>query len=128
MPFSSGHSPAEERVEQLVGNLLRVGVLVAAVVALAGGIAYLAQHGASIADYRTFRGEPPMLRTLGGILAGAVALDSHAIIQLAILLLIATPIARVLLTLVAFAVRKDWMYVVISAVVLGLLGFSLLGG
>jgi len=37
-------------------------------------------------------------------------------------------VARVLLTLIAFALRRDWMYVVISAIVLGALMFSLLGG
>jgi uncharacterized membrane protein len=124
----SGHSPAEERTEQLVGNLLRLGVLVAAAVTLLGGIAYLLQHGGVAVSYRAFRGEPPMLRTIAGILAGVAARDSRAVVQLGIVLLIATPIARVLLTLIAFAIRRDWLYVVITAVVLALLGSSLLWG
>jgi uncharacterized membrane protein len=55
-------------------------------------------------------------------------MEPTAIIQLGIVLLIATPIARVLLTLIAFAVRRDRMYVLISALVLVLLGYSLLAG
>ena len=45
MTTASGHAPAEERVEQMVGNLLRIGVLVAAAVALLGGIAQITRLG-----------------------------------------------------------------------------------
>lgn len=128
MPSRSGHAPAEERVEQLVGNLLRVGVLVAATVTLLGGIAFLVHHGALAPDHATFRGQPEMLSTLSGIIAGALALQPAAIVQLGIVLLIATPVARVLLTLVAFIIQHDWMYVLISAIVLALLGYSLFVG
>ena len=128
MATRSGHAPAEERVEQLVGNLLRVGVIVAAGVALLGGIAFLVHHGAMPPDHSIFRGEPEMLSTLTGIIAGVIALQPAAIVQLGIVLLIATPVARVFLTLVAFAVQRDWMYVLISAIVLALLGYSLFIG
>lgn len=125
---ASGHDADEERVEQMVGNLLRAGVLIAAFVAFAGGVAFLAQHGATAPAYHVFRGESTMLNTLGGVLHGVAALDTAALVQFGIILLIATPVARVLLTLLAFAIRRDWMYVVISAIVLGVLMFSLLGG
>jgi uncharacterized membrane protein len=115
-------------VEQLVGNLLRIGVFIAAVVAILGGIAYLLQHGGTRPDYAIFHGEPAALRSLTGIVTGAIALDRASVVQLGIILLIATPIARVLFTLVAFAVRRDWLYVIVSGIVLVLLGFSLLGG
>jgi uncharacterized membrane protein len=128
MATMTGHDPAEERVEQRVGNLLRVGVLVAAAVALLGGIAFHAQHGGSQPSYRVFRGEHSSLHTLHGIIGGVLALQTSAIVQFGIILLIATPIARVLLTLIAFAIRRDWMYVLISAIVLGVLGYSLLVG
>lgn len=127
-PGASGHSAADERVEQVVGNLLRLGVLVAAAVAFAGGVAFLAHHGNTVPAYHVFRGEPSMLNTLGGILHGVAALDTRAIVQFGIVLLIATPVSRVLLTLIAFAIRRDWMYVLISAIVLGALLFSLTGG
>ena len=58
MTTASGHAPAEERVEQMVGNLLRIGVLVAAAVALLGGIAFLIHHGSLTPDHSVFRGQP----------------------------------------------------------------------
>ena len=128
MTTASGHAPAEERVEQMVGNLLRIGVLFAAAVTLLGGIAFMIHHGALTPDHSVFRGQPEMLSSLTGVLAGAIALEPAAIVQLGIVLLIATPVARVLLTLIAFAIQRDWMYVLISAIVLVLLAYSLIVG
>jgi uncharacterized membrane protein len=112
----------------MVGNLLRVGVLVAAAVALLGGIAFMIHHGSLTPDHSVFRGQPSMLSSLSGVIAGAIALQPAAIVQLGIVLLIATPVARVLLTLIAFAIQRDWMYVLISAIVLVLLAYSLFVG
>ncbi|HEU4700474.1 MAG TPA: DUF1634 domain-containing protein [Gemmatimonadales bacterium] len=119
---------SEHEVEQLIGNLLRIGVLIAAAVALAGGIAWLAGHGHLRPDYREFRGQPDELRSVTGVIGGALALHSAAIVQLGLLLLIATPIVRVAFSLVAFAVQRDRLYVVVTAIVLGVLLFGLLGG
>ncbi|HEU6453446.1 MAG TPA: DUF1634 domain-containing protein [Gemmatimonadaceae bacterium] len=128
MTTASGHAPAQEHVEQMVGNLLRIGVLIAAAVTIAGGIAFMIHHGSLVPDHSVFRGQPEMLRTLTGVIAGAIALEPAAIVQLGIVLLIATPVARVLLTLIAFAIQRDWMYVLISAIVLALLTYSLVVG
>lgn len=128
MTGTSGHAPAEEHVEQMVGNLLRIGVLIAAAVTIVGGIAFMIHHGSLIPDHSVFRGQPAMLSSVSGVISGVLALEPAAIVQLGIVLLIATPVARVLLTLVAFAVQRDWMYVLISAIVLALLAYSLLVG
>jgi uncharacterized membrane protein len=126
MPLASGHSAADDRTEHVVGNLLRVGVLIAAAVALIGGVMYLLHAGSTQPDYRTFLGASSPLRSLAHIGRGVAAGEPEAIIQLGIVLLIATPIARVALTLVAFAKRKDRLYVAISAMVLALLAYGLL--
>jgi uncharacterized membrane protein len=115
----------DKRAEAIIGNLLRAGVTIAATIVFAGGIAYLVQHGAEIPDYKTFRGEPDRWRHVSGILKAAVALDSAAIIQLGLLLLIATPVARVAFSVFAFREERDWMYVVITLIVLALLLYSL---
>jgi uncharacterized membrane protein len=128
MTGTSGHAPAEEHVEQMVGNLLRIGVLIAAAVTIVGGIAFMIHHGSLVPDHSVFRGQPAMLSSVSGVISGVLALEPAAIVQLGIVLLIATPVARVLLTLVAFAVQRDWMYVLISAIVLALLAYSLLVG
>ena len=125
---ASGHPPAEEEMEILVGTLLRWGVLIAAAVTLLGGLLFLTHFGATPVDYRAFRGEPATLRSVRGIVGGALALDPRSVVQLGLLLLIATPVARVALSLVAFAKLKDRKYVVITAIVLAILLWSLTGG
>ena len=54
--------------------------------------------------------------------------QSASIVQLGVVLLIATPIARVAFTLVAFAIQRDRTYVIITLIVLGLLLYGLLFG
>jgi uncharacterized membrane protein len=123
----SSMPPADPRLQQVVGNLLRFGVLLAAAVVLTGGIAYLARHGGAIPDYRVFRGQPANLRSLGGIVRSALALDERGVIQLGLVLLIATPIARVAIAGVAFLFERDRTYVLVALLVLALLLKSLLG-
>jgi uncharacterized membrane protein len=114
-------------VEGIIGTLLRVGVLLAAVVVLVGGIVYIAHHGWERADYRVFRGEPQDLREIRGIVGDAWAFQGRGIIQLGLLLLIATPIARVAFSIVGFAAERDRMYVGFTLLVLGVLLYSLIG-
>jgi len=118
----------DDQVDQLLGNLLRIGVIIATIVAVAGGLLFLSQHGLDPASGRVFRGEPPELRRVGGILRGALAFHADAIIQLGLVLLIATPVARVAMSLVAFILQRDRVYVVVTTIVLALLIFSLTGG
>ena len=119
---------AEKRMDEIMGRLLRTGVILAAVVVLAGGALYLARHPEPVTDYRVFSGEPEELRTVSGILHGALALRGRGLIQLGLLILIATPIARVAFSVVAFLYQRDWTYVAVTVMVLGLLVYSLLGG
>ena len=119
---------SDEQVEQFIGTLLRVGVIVAATVGALGGVLYLVQHGMQPVSYAEFRGESDDLRGVTGIVRGALALRAMSIVQLGLLLLIATPIARVALALAAFVLQRDRAYVAITAVVLALLLISLFGG
>jgi uncharacterized membrane protein len=118
----------DEQVDLFVGNLLRYGVMTAAVITLIGGVPYLWVHWYAFPSYRRFHGVPAEFNTIRGILAGTFALDSRAIIQLGLLLLIATPIARVALSLFTFAKQRDLTYVLITAIVLGILLWSFSGG
>ncbi len=119
---------SDEKLERLLGNLLRIGVLLSAAVVLVGGIFYLAYQGTHIPHYRVFQGEPTGLRSVSGIIRDALGLQSQGVIQLGILILIATPIARVLFSVWAFSRERDRTYVLVTAGVFGLLLFSLLGG
>ncbi len=118
----------DQDTEKIIGNLLRAGVLLSAAVVLFGGLLYLAHDATSHPDYHTFRGEVAHLRSVAGVVTGAVHLDSRSIIQLGLLLLVLTPIARVLFSAIAFFLEEDFTYVLISLIVLAVLTYSLLGG
>jgi len=118
---------ANWRVENLLANALRAGVIVSAVVVILGAGVYLARHGTEQPDYGFFRGEPADLRSVSGIVADCLRLRGRGIIQFGVLLLIATPVVRVILSLAAFAAQRDRAYVAITLIVLLGLLYSLLG-
>jgi uncharacterized membrane protein len=125
---SPKHTWTEQQIEKIVGNLLRIGVILAAVVVFAGGALYLIRAEATSADYRVFHGEPADLRSVSGIVTDALALQSRGIIQLGLLLLVATPVARVAFSAFAFAQQRDRIYVIVTLSVLAVLLYSLIGG
>ena len=115
----------DKAFDTVLGNVLRAGVLFAATVVLCGGVAYLLRHSRDVPDYRVFRGEPSDLRSVSGIVSDARSLSGRGLIQLGLLLLIATPIARVVFSVVGFLKQRNWMYVAITLIVLMLLAYSL---
>lgn len=117
----------DDRVEGLIAHLLRAGVVIAALVVIGGAVPYLAVHPRAHVDYRTFHGEPDSLKAVGEIIGTAISGDSRGIMQLGLLLLIATPIARVMFSAVAFAIEGDRMYVGFTLLVLAVLLYSLFG-
>jgi len=118
----------DQRMDEIIGALLRYGVLLSASVVAAGGTWYLIQYGSSPPGYHVFRGEPEYLRHLRGIVSGIPGFHCRRMIQLGLVLLIATPVARVAFSVVAFVLQWDRTYVVITLIVLGVLLFSLMGG
>jgi len=119
---------SEHEIEQVIGRLLQFGVLLAAAVTLLGGVMLLLHHGSTAVSYATFQGEPAYLRSLTAIVRAAFAGDAMAVVQLGLLLLIATPVARVAFTLVAFALQRDRLYVLVTTIVLALLLYGLVFG
>jgi uncharacterized membrane protein len=117
----------DQKVERIIGALLQTGVLLSILVALLGMILYLGREGRHAEDFRVFRGEPFDLRVAPAIVHAAFAGHREAIIQLGVLILIATPIARVMLSLVAFALQRDRTYVVVTLIVLVILLAGLFG-
>jgi uncharacterized membrane protein len=117
----------DRKVEDIIGNLLRAGVILSATVVFVGAVIYLLRHGTSPASYRVFQGEPRELRQPGGIVHGAFAFSSRGIMQLGILLLIATPVLRVAFSVFAFLAEGDRMYVMFTLIVLSVLLYSVIG-
>lgn len=118
----------DQVVEEWIGNLLRAGVTISTAVVLFGGGVYLVRHGHEFPHYRVFVGTPKDLRTVSGIWKNALAFKGRGWIQLGLLLLIATPVARVAFSVLAFAVQRDRLYVVVTLIVLTILTYSLIGG
>jgi uncharacterized membrane protein len=116
----------DRNLETAIGTLLRVGVLLAAAVVTIGGLLYLAQHYSQHVSYRTFETGGSDMRTISGIVRSAAHLQSEGLIQFGLLLLIATPIARVAFAAIGFALERDRLYVAVSLIVLAILAFSLM--
>lgn len=116
----------DRRLENIIGRLLQTGVLVAAATVFAGGVLYLFQTHSARVDYRVFVPGSSDLRTLPGIVRSAAHLQSVGLIQFGLLLLIATPVARVAIAIVGFVLERDRLYTVVSLIVLLILAFSLI--
>ncbi len=116
----------DKNMEILMGNLLRYGVLISATFVLAGSIIYLAQHGLEKPQYHYFLGEPSRFIHLKDIIADALNGHAKSIIQFGLILLIATPIARIVFSIIDFFLEKDYLYVAITAIVLSIIFLSLI--
>lgn len=116
---------SDDEVEARVGALLQAGVLVASALVALGGIVFLLKYGHTAPHHETFSGEPSDLRSIGGIVNAAARLRGRGLIQLGILVLLATPVARVAFSLYTFVRQRDGTYIVITGFVLVLLLGSL---
>jgi len=120
---------ADADIEKIIGLQLRYGVVIASLIVLIGGILYLVQQGqASIPPYHTFLGETAGYTTFSQIVKGIGAGQAKGIVQAGVVVLIATPILRIAFSLVGFILEKDRLYIIITAIVLSVMLFSIFGG
>ncbi len=123
-----GEQPAEDNsLEQLLGRVLQAGVLTSAAVVVLGGIFFLPTHAHWIPSFSVFSGAREELRAVPGIVRGVLGLQADAFVQLGFVLLIATPLLRVVFSLLGFLQRKDWFYTVVSLIVTAVLVAGLFG-
>lgn len=120
---------AEGSLQHVVSLVLRVGVIAAATVGLLAVAYDLRVHGGEAVAFRHFQGTPPSERHVPEILGNALRFRPRALMMTAVLLLVLTPIVRVLVSLVGFIKERDRVYVVVTTVVLlALLGSLVFGG
>ena len=119
---------SDARIDEIIGNLLRAGVIISSLIVLVGGGLYLTRHGTEAPDYQIFHGEPTDLRNVLGIMKDLSTFSSRGMIQFGLLVLIATPVMRVLFTVISFMIQRDRVYVGVTLIVLAVLIFSLAGG
>jgi uncharacterized membrane protein len=115
----------DKDIQLILGTLLRLGVLLSMAVVLIGGILYMYSEGKARVDYTVFVPERADLTSIGAIFSGLLSGSGKAIIQFGIVLLIFTPISRVLLSVFSFLLERDYMYVLIGLIVLCIILFSL---
>ncbi|MBS1801098.1 MAG: DUF1634 domain-containing protein [Acidobacteria bacterium] len=115
----------DERMEKAMGVLLRFGVVLASTAVLAGLAFYLQDHGRQPVEFHDFKAYSFGLRHRE-LFTGSPRGNAAAIIESGILLLIATPVARVVFAVAAFALERDRLYTAISIAVLAVLVYSLL--
>jgi uncharacterized membrane protein len=120
------HKPNDKDLEIIMGNLLRYGVLLSAVIVVAGAIIYLQQHSFDRSQYTSFAGEPKRLTEYKRIWQTAFQGRGRSIIQLGLLFLIATPIARIVFSIVGFVLEKDLLYAIITGIVLAVVLYGFL--
>jgi uncharacterized membrane protein len=119
--------PLPGRAEAAIGRVLQAGTALAAALVLGGGVLFLARHGHEAPAWDVFRGVPAEWRSPGGIVAAALAGSGRALVQLGVLALVATPVARVALSVGAFALARDRRFVAVGLVVLATLLAGLAG-
>lgn len=115
----------DDQMRSIMGKLLRVGVLTAALIVVSGGIIFFIRHPNEIFDFTKFNGEPARFRQVHLIVKETFAFKGRDIIQFGLLILIATPVARVIFSLIGFIIEKDWIYVAITSTVITILFISL---
>lgn len=115
------HKIKDQDLERIIGQLLRFGVLLSSLVVLTGGIAYLIRHGGQHPQFGTFRGEPDKMRAPGPMLRAIAHGEGRPLIALGLLLLILTPIARIVFSIFGYLLEKDWLYVAITVFVLAVI-------
>lgn len=109
-----------------VGNLLRLGVILSVITSLFGFIKLFFEGFKMPKDYAAL--EIPEGTIWQSLFASLRNFEGMAIIQLGILLLILTPLVRIIFALVGYIKEKDYTYVVVSAIVLGIMAVSFLMG
>ena len=115
-------------MQVVIGWVLRIGVIVSISIVFFGGIIFLYRHGHEVANHHKFVGIPDFIQTFGGIIHGIFTFRGQAIIQFGIILLIATPILRVIFSTIGFVLEKDKLYIFISLLVLLIIFASMLSG
>jgi len=118
----------DKDIQAIIGWILRVGVAVSMLIVVVGGVLFIFRHGHSIPAYKPFKGVPLFIHDIHGIINGVLDFRGQAIIQLGITLLIATPIIRVAFSAVAFLLEKDYLYTIITVIVLLIILGSMISG
>ncbi|KGE12843.1 hypothetical protein DI53_3397 [Sphingobacterium deserti] len=119
----------DKTMQHAIGNVLKYGVWSVLLVGIIGGLILIWSHGDRTIDYTTFReNDQSIFQVVDEILHGVIRMDGRSIVYLAIIMLFLTPLFRLILSLISFLVERDYMYVIITTIVLIIIAFSVYFG
>ena len=120
--------PREDAFTSLIGFVLRYGVIASSAIVTLGCILLFAEGQTG---YNTLTSAQQLVDTQSRFLIGSVPLlqgvasfKPYAVIDLGLLVLLATPVARVVVSIPLFAAEKRYIFVAITATVLAILLLS----
>jgi uncharacterized membrane protein len=111
----------DQDLERIIGQLLRFGVLLSSAVVLTGGVVYLFRHGHETPAFGSFKGEPDKMRNPIAMWKAILHGEGRPLIAFGLLLLILTPVARILFSIAGYLMEKDYLYVLITIFVLAVI-------
>ena len=111
-----------------VGNLLRLGVILSVVTSLIGFVKLFMEGFEMPKKYRLLNMGTSSEKVWGHFWETLCKGEGMAIIQLGILMLIFTPLMRIIFALIGYLKEKDYVYVVISSIVLAIMAVSFFTG
>jgi len=117
--------PNDKDLQIILGTLLRVGVVASMTIVLLGGIVYIVFNPTNHVNYANFHPHSAKYSSIGAVFSGLLNMDGAAIIQFGILLLIFTPVLRVVFSVFGFLIERDYLYASIGLFVLSVILFSL---
>lgn len=118
----------DKDIQVILGTLLRAGVIISMSIVLIGGVIFLIHHKGAITDYKVFKPELNKFSSIVAIFRGVLSFQGDAIVQFGILMLIFTPIARIVFAIFSFLIERDYLYVFIGMIILAIITISLNGG
>lgn len=118
----------DKDIQVILGTLLRAGVIISMSIVLIGGAIFLIHNKGAITDYKVFKPELNKFSSIVAIFKGVATFQGDAIVQFGILMLIFTPIARIVFAIFSFLIERDYLYVLIGFIILAIITISLNGG
>lgn len=115
-------------IQVILGTLLRAGVIISMSIVLVGGFIFLIHNKGVITDYKVFKPELSKFSSIASIFKGVLTFQGDAIVQFGVLMLIFTPIARIVFAVFSFLIERDYLYVLIGLIILTIITISLNGG
>lgn len=112
----------------ILGKILRYGVWSAMFIVGFGAVLYLIQHGTDSINYSSFQPDLVQMESLTNMISGILSAQGKSIIQFGLIVLIFTPISRLLLAVYSFLLEGDYLYVVIGLIIMFIISGSLFLG